>query len=266
MEWLNYFGIAIILILIVPNIIYAFKNKNSFDNTKIKKIFIIFEQVGRYGCIGFMIFNIPFTYFNFWFDNALTVYLSVNGILCLLYLLFWSLCWKRNDLLKALSLSIIPSGIFLFSGIVLLNIPLMIFATAFAVSHVFISCKNVKDFDILHMKSKEKRVLPPWSEIVTEMYGKDLPKDRTDGFTLLEVIYSLDKAHRFLILKSDENTWSYSFEELVAFEEYELSFIDAEQYPAMWIPKDTGFKSVFDDIELLKRELKISPEYKRYFE
>ena len=89
-----------------------------------------------------MIFNIPYTYFNFWFDNALVVYLSVNGVLCLAYLVFWVICWKRNDKLKALSLSIIPSSIFLFSGVVLANIPLIAFAIIFAVNHILISYKN----------------------------------------------------------------------------------------------------------------------------
>lgn len=89
-----------------------------------------------------MIFNIPYTYFNFWFDNALAVYLSVNGALCAAYIVFWIVCRNRNDKLKALSLSVIPSCVFIFSGIVIANIPLVGFAAVFAISHIFISCKN----------------------------------------------------------------------------------------------------------------------------
>lgn len=47
-----------------------------------------------------------------------------------------------NGKLKALSLSIIPSAIFLFSGVVLANIPLIVFAVLFAVNHILISYKN----------------------------------------------------------------------------------------------------------------------------
>ena len=47
-----------------------------------KKTLQLFEQIGRYGCIAFMVFNIPFTYFGFWFDKAMLVYAIVNSVLC----------------------------------------------------------------------------------------------------------------------------------------------------------------------------------------
>lgn len=126
----------------IPNIIYAVKHKDDDANTYNNKAVVIAEQVGRYGCFVLMIFNIPYTYFNFWFSHALTVYLAVNGGLCLAYLIFWIICWKRSGKLKALSLSIIPSCVFLFSGVVLANIPLLAFAVVFAITHIFISYKN----------------------------------------------------------------------------------------------------------------------------
>lgn len=129
-------------VIMLPNIVYAVKHKNDVKNTYRNRAAEIFEQTGRYGCFVFMIFNIPYTYFNFWFDYALGVYLSVNSILCLVYYFFWSVCWNRNGKLKALSLSILPSCIFLFSGVMLLSIPLLAFAVVFAVCHIFISYKN----------------------------------------------------------------------------------------------------------------------------
>jgi membrane-associated HD superfamily phosphohydrolase len=142
MNWFNYYGLVIMAIIMVPNIIYAVKNKNNSNSGYNNKAVVILEQIGRYGCFVLMIFNIPYTYFNFWFDYGLIVYLSVNGGLCLLYLIFWAICWKRQDTLKALSLSVLPSCIFLFSGIVLANIPLIIFAVIFSVNHILISYKN----------------------------------------------------------------------------------------------------------------------------
>lgn len=70
-------------IIMIPNIIYAVKMKNKGGGIYKNKAAVITEQIGRYGCFVFMIFNIPYTYFNFWFSNAFIVYLSVNGILCL---------------------------------------------------------------------------------------------------------------------------------------------------------------------------------------
>lgn len=142
MGWLNYYGIAIVAIILLPNIIFAIKCKDGFANNYNNKAAQVFEQIGRYGCMAFMVFNIPFTYFNFWFDNALIAYLSVNGGLCLAYVIFWVICRNNNGKLRALSLSVIPSAIFLFSGIVLASVPLMVFAVIFAVNHILISYKN----------------------------------------------------------------------------------------------------------------------------
>ena len=154
MGWLNYYGAAIMAVIMIPNIIFAVKNKGAAGGNSgaeetggtrayTNKIAVILEQIGRYGCLILMIFNIPYTYFGFWFGNALTVYLCVNGGLCAAYIIFWIICWNRNGKLKALSLSVIPSVIFIFSGAVLADIPLLVFAAVFAVNHILISYKSV---------------------------------------------------------------------------------------------------------------------------
>lgn len=126
----------------IPNIIFAIRNKDGFENKYKCKAVEVMEQIGRYACFVLMIFNIPYTYFNFWFDYALTAYLTVNGGLCLLYLIFWAICWNKNGKQKALALSIIPSVIFLFSGVVLVNIPLITFSVLFGINHILLSYKN----------------------------------------------------------------------------------------------------------------------------
>lgn len=142
MDWFNYYGLAIMAVIMIPNIIYAVKCKDEGLQNNCNKAVVFAEQIGRYGCFVFMIFNIPYTYFNFWFNYAFEVYLSVNGVLCLAYLIFWAIRRNKKGKLKALSLSIIPSCIFLFSGIVLASVPLIIFSVVFAVNHIIISCKN----------------------------------------------------------------------------------------------------------------------------
>lgn len=142
MSWFNYYGLIIIAVIMAPNIIYSVKHKEGFKNEFKNKFIEIAEQIGRYGCLAFMIFNIPYTYFNFWFGNALVVYLSVNGALCILYCVLWAVFWNKNHKAKALSLSVLPTVVFLFSGIVLLNVPLIAFSVIFGIFHIFISCKN----------------------------------------------------------------------------------------------------------------------------
>lgn len=143
MSWFNYYGLAIMAIIMIPNIVYAVKQKTETVCTYHNKTVEVLEQIGRYCCFALMVFQIPYTYFGFWFPHALAVYLSVNGILCLAYLIFWTICWTKNGKLKALSLSIIPSCVFLFSSIILGYIPLTVFAVLFGTSHIYISCKNI---------------------------------------------------------------------------------------------------------------------------
>ncbi|MDE7373249.1 MAG: hypothetical protein K2N18_04220 [Clostridia bacterium] len=144
MGWFNYFGLAIMAIIMIPNIVYVIRHKDGGENAYCNKAATVAEQIGRYGCMAFMIFNIPYTYFNFWFNHALTVYLAVNGALCLAYLISWAVFWKKEGKLKALTLSVLPTAVFLFSGIMLASILLLVFAVIFGVCHVLISYKNAK--------------------------------------------------------------------------------------------------------------------------
>lgn len=147
MSWFNYFGLIIFVIIMIPNILATIKHKVSFENSYRNKLVEGLEQVGRYGCFILMIFNIPYTYFNFWFENALVIYLCVNGLLCLIYCVGWAVFWNREGKAKALVLSIVPSLIFLFSGIVLASIPLIMFALIFATNHILLSYKNALEVD-----------------------------------------------------------------------------------------------------------------------
>ena len=117
MEWFNVFGLVFITVIMIPNIIFALKHKDAFENRNQNKAIEIIEQIGRFGCFGFMIFNIPSTWFGWWSDEAFTIYLLVDALLIVLYLTIWIVCWRKNNVFRALALSIIPSVIFLFSGI-----------------------------------------------------------------------------------------------------------------------------------------------------
>lgn len=145
MGWFNYYGLAIVAVMMIPNIVYAVKHKDAPADTYKNKAVAITEQIGRYGCIALMIFNIPYTYAGFWFSHALVVYLAVNGGLLLAYIVFWIVCFNRKGLLRALSLSLLPSCIFLFCGVLLTYIPLLVFAMLFGASHTLISCKNATE-------------------------------------------------------------------------------------------------------------------------
>ena len=144
MEWINIFGLVFIAIIMIPNIVFAIKCKDGFENKWNNKSVEIVEQIGRFGCFGFMVINIPGTWFGWWSDNAFSIYLIVNMVLIILYCGIWLICFRKNTVFRALALSIIPSVIFLFSGIMSRSILLIITSLLFAPAHILISYKNAK--------------------------------------------------------------------------------------------------------------------------
>lgn len=142
MEWFNYYGLIMVVLIMIPNAIYAATHREGFGNACKNKALEIAEQIGRYACMAFMVFHVPYACLGFWFSHALAVYLGTGGGLILLYFLFWAICWKREGYLRAVSLSVLPSVLFLFCGIVTANIPLIVFALVFAAGHIALSVLN----------------------------------------------------------------------------------------------------------------------------
>lgn len=144
MEWFNSFGLLIMAAIMIPNIIFAATCKDGFGNKWNNAAVEILEQIGRFGCFGFRIFNIPGTWFGWWSDEAFAVYLVVDGLLAALYCGIWAVCFRKNSVFRALALSILPSALFLFSGIMARSVLLTISALLFAPAHIAISWKNAK--------------------------------------------------------------------------------------------------------------------------
>lgn len=144
MERLNVFGLVMVAVIMIPNILFAMKCKDGFVNKWNNKSVETVEQIGRFGCFGFMIINIPGTWFGWWSDEAFAVYLVVDAVLVTLYCVIWAVCFRKSSVFRALALSIIPSVLFLFSGIMSRSILLTIAAVLFAPSHILISYQNAK--------------------------------------------------------------------------------------------------------------------------
>ncbi len=144
MEWLNVFGLVMVAVIMIPNILFAMKCKDGFVNKWNNKSVETVEQIGRFGCFGFMIINIPGTWFGWWSDEAFAVYLVVDAVLVTLYCVIWAVCFRKSSVFRALALSIIPSVLFLFSGIMSRSILLTIAALLFAPSHIMLSYQNAK--------------------------------------------------------------------------------------------------------------------------
>ena len=144
MGQINIFGLVFMVIIMIPNVIFALKCKDGFENRWENKAVEVLEQIGRYGCFAFMVINIPKTWFGWASDEAFALYLIVDAVLVTAYCVIWAVCFKKNSVFRAFSLSIIPSVIFLFSGIMSRSVLLMISAVIFAPCHILISYKNAR--------------------------------------------------------------------------------------------------------------------------
>lgn len=144
MGQINIFGLVFMVIIMIPNVIFALKCKDGFENRWKNKAVEVLEQIGRYGCFAFMVINIPKTWFGWASDEAFALYLIVDAVLVTAYCVIWAVCFKKNSVFRALSLSIIPSVIFLFSGIMSRSVLLMISALIFSPCHILISYKNAR--------------------------------------------------------------------------------------------------------------------------
>lgn len=142
--FINIFGLVFMAVIMIPNIIFSIKCKDGFENKWKNKPIEVLEQIGRFGCFGFMIIYIPNTWFGWQSDEAFAAYLIADVILVLAYCVIWAVCFKKNNMFRAIALSIIPSVIFLLSGILSRSVLLIIAAVIFAPCHILISYKNAR--------------------------------------------------------------------------------------------------------------------------
>ena len=141
MNWINVFGLILVVLLLIPNIVYAVKNRGK-QNKCTNRFMNIIEQIGRYGCMFLMIFNIGLEKFSFGSVEAFLVYLFGNGLLMLSYWVIWFLYFKKPVYWKQMALAAIPVCLFLLSGITLLHYLLIIFAVIFGTGHIYVTYKN----------------------------------------------------------------------------------------------------------------------------
>ena len=142
-EWFSVFGIMIIVLLLIPNCIYAIKNKNQ-KNQCSNKFMNIIEQIGRYGCMILMIFSIGIKEFGYSSVEAFLIYLFGNAILLIAYWIVLGLYFYKKCFWKEMLLAIIPICIFLLSGFTLEHYLLVLFAVIFACGHLYVTVKSKK--------------------------------------------------------------------------------------------------------------------------
>lgn len=144
MNFFNFYGMIFVVLILIPNVIFAYRHADGFENLYKNRSVEIFEQIGRFGSFILMIFSLPRVCIGFSTETVRKVYIIVGFLLVFLYILGWIVFRKEDSVRKSLVLSVLPSVLFFESGILSLNIPLIVTAAIFAPSHITISYMNAK--------------------------------------------------------------------------------------------------------------------------
>ena len=144
MGWFNIYGMVYIILLLIPNIIYAVKNKEA-SNKCTNKFMNMLEQVGRYGCMFFMMIHVGFGGIGFKSVSFLFIYFIVNFILMLAYWIIWMFYFIKPGAKKQLLLAILPTIIFITSGITMSHYLLLATGILFGVGHIYVTIQNKID-------------------------------------------------------------------------------------------------------------------------
>ena len=140
-SWVNIFGLIFVVLLLIPNIIYALKYKD-MQNKCTNRFMNILEQIGRYGCMVFMVLNLGMKEFGYASAGAFLVYMFGNAGLMAAYWIIWAMYFKKPVFWKQIALAVIPVCMFLLSGITMLHYLLILFAVIFGTGHIYVTNKN----------------------------------------------------------------------------------------------------------------------------
>lgn len=139
--WINIFGGVIVVLMLVPNIVWALRHKDK-KNLCTNKPMNLLEQIGRYACIVLMWLPLFVWEFGFKSVGAMLVYLVGNGLLLLAYYIVFAMYFRQEKAEYAIALAVLPSCIFLLSGLMLRHWALIGFAIIFAVGHIYVTRRN----------------------------------------------------------------------------------------------------------------------------
>ena len=142
--WLNLFGLILVVLLLIPNIIYAVKTKNQ-PNRCTNKVMNLLEQVGRYGCMFFMVFPIGIAEMRFPSVGAFLVYVFGNAVLMVAYWTIWLLYFHKQTDWKQIALAVLPTCLFLLNGITMRHYLLILFGLIFGIGHIYVTSRNRVD-------------------------------------------------------------------------------------------------------------------------
>lgn len=140
---INLCGLAVVIIMLIPNIFYAARFRGVENKCK-NRLMNTAEQIGRYSSFALMFLPIGVWEFGFAGLNEFFIYLFGNAALLLCYLITWVFYFKKQTMQRALALAVVPTLIFLLSGLTLRHWLLASASVVFGIGHIYVTYINNK--------------------------------------------------------------------------------------------------------------------------
>lgn len=139
----NLFCAGIVVLLLIPNLIYALRHKGGGISSPNRAINLL-EQIGRFGCMIFMVvpLGVKGGGLGFYSLEGLFIWVIGTALLLLAYYACWGFFAWRPGRKLALALALIPCGIFLLSAVLLRHWVLAVFTGLFTGTHLYIVRHN----------------------------------------------------------------------------------------------------------------------------
>ncbi len=147
-NWLNAAGLAVVILMLVPNLIYVCRVRPSPPPCR-NRYMNLLEQAGRYGAMLFMVvpLGVPGCEFAFSSTRHFEVFLcwlALAAILLIFYNVYWFRFFKKASLKTAMVLAVIPSILFIGHGLALRHGLLCLFGALFAAGHCCVTAQNYR--------------------------------------------------------------------------------------------------------------------------
>ena len=115
-NFINISGLAIVIIMLIPNLIYA-KRAHDVHNKCKSRFFNIIEQIGRYSSFILMFLPLGVREFGFYDVLPMLIYLFANTALLIAYLIIWGFYFKNPQLKRRSLLPLYLPRSFLSAGL-----------------------------------------------------------------------------------------------------------------------------------------------------
>lgn len=140
---INAFGGVLVALLLVPNIIYAIKRPGE-ENKCTNRTINVLEQLGRYASMALMVLPLGVWKFGFPSVTHFLIYGFGNAALLTAYWIVWAFYFRRATMPRALVLAVLPTCIFLLSGLTLRHWALVLAGAVFGGAHTYVTLENHK--------------------------------------------------------------------------------------------------------------------------